>query len=554
MLLSVSKHPPHKVGSVYMLRDIITLYFDLRLNWWQSSCNDAISKGKDIDSMKDYLAAIHKEMQQKNRSGQLRKAVVFVNDLDVVRCVLPDGETVSRRKDKKLEFSLEIETDFFVFRNFNILFNRKTEKCAEMFPGVALCRAMAAYIKSFDLPITQMRFSLAYISKKIFYKDIKKELWEFARENSLILKSPDYFMDMHAGAQGGALSMFQPEQLQKVFYNVLSFDKKSAYPSFFIKDKFFPTGKIIKLNLMPKKKIEMLRLRLGAGKWCKVVIEPPEIIPELAQFKTPKKMLYGLEFWDFDTLKRSGIDYNAFLERYPFRLYISESTGYMPRCFREKIMKLYRLKNAERNKNSPKRFLYKTQLDMLYGKGLQKYDFKSRNDLFKKYVLRGENFLQPQMSMHVVAAMRHEILLVVSHFSSGCISFDTDGVKLQGDPDEIKRFFDLWNDFIMLQNEKAGFPSDIGIWDFEYEAERFIQFAPKVYAYQCCDECIVCKFAGMSERALGKYMQQINGDPFEVWQRDGIQAETGGGWLYIPEIPGFLEIKQKYSIRKDDAD
>lgn len=554
MLLPVSKNPPHKCGKVYLLRDIITLYFDLRLNWWQSCINGTLKAGKDADSMRKYLAEIEDEMMKKNRSGQIRKAIIFVNDLDVVRCVLPDGETTSRRKDKKLEFSLEVESDHFVFRNFNILFNRRTEKVAEMFPHMALSRSMSEYIKSFDLPLSQIRFSLAYITKKIFYKDIKAELWEYARENHLILKNPDYYADMQAGSQGGALSMFKPEDLQKIFYGVLSFDKKTAYPSYFVKDKYFPIGKIVKINLMPHKRIEQIRYRLAAGKWIKVVIEPEEEIEELRNFRSPKKRLYGLEFWDFAILEKCGIDFYKILEKYPFRLYISEKTGYMPECFRRKIIELYNLKNAERCKSSPKRFLYKTQLDMLYGKGLQKYDFKTRRDLFKKYVLRGDNFLQPQMSMHVVAAMRHEMMLVVGHFGADCISFDTDGAKIVGDPGEIAEFFEKMNGYIMIKNEEAGFPSDIGIWDFEYEAERYIQFAPKVYAYQVVDECPVCKFAGLSERSLRKYLEKIEGDPFEVWQRDGIQTETGGGWLYIPEIPGFLEIKQKYCIKKDDSD
>lgn len=552
MLLPISQNPLHKVGEIYLHRDIITLYFDLRLNWYQSCINGKIYAGKSVQSLNDYLEKIVDEMNKKNRNGQSRKCVIFVNDLDVVRHVLPDGETTSKRKDKKLEFSLEVSSKHFVFRNFNILFNRRTEKVAEMFPGMALCRAMAEYLKSFGLPLTQLRFSLAYISKKIFYKDIKSELWEYARENNLILKNPDYYADMQAGSQGGALSSFSKDDLQKIIYGVISYDKKSAYPSFFIKDRYFPIGKIIKINLMPAQKIDILRHRLAGGKWCKVVIEPENDLEELRHFRSPKKRLYGVEFWDFDTLEKCGIDIFKILEREPFRLYVSEKTGYMPECFRRKIIELYNIKNAEKERNSPKRFIYKTQLDMLYGKGLQKYDFRTRKDLFKKYVLRGDNFLQPHMSMHVVAAMRHEIILVVSKFGKSCIAFDTDGVKLQGDPDEIADFFRKMNGYIMIQNERSGFTSDIGIWDFEFEAERFIQFAPKVYAYQVCDECPVCKFAGLSERALRKYLATIKGDPFEVWERDGIQTETGAGWLFIPQIPGFIQQKNPYVIKKEE--
>lgn len=552
MLLSVAKYPPHKVGDCYFLRDIIAVYFDLRVSWWQACINgDTIRGGKDIKSYQDFLQEIATEIDAKNRSGQHRRACIFINDLDVTRVICPEGD-LQKSKKKKMGFSYSIEylTQYFRFNNFNVIFNSKAEKCARLFPGVPLCKAMCNFLLMFDLPVHKIRYSLAYITKKVFYQDIRSELWEDTVQTHRMIKYKKLYDDMQAGNQGGAISNIS--NIFEILLNVASYDKKSAYPSYFISDRYFPVGEIYEVRWAEKVKLDALRVAMASGLWYKIVIEPPQEIQQLSFCKSPGVLQYGVEFWDGMLLKKCGVDIFKLLHGVPFRLYRTEITGYMPRCFRDKIMQIYAKKEEIADKSSPQRYLLKTQLDMIYGKGLQKFDFEKDEDVFKKYVCRGENFLNPAMSMHVVSAMRHEIMTIISHFKGGCIAFDTDGVRLALDKigaEQARDFFENINAYIIAKNRRAGYDTNIGIWDHEYTAEKYMQFAPKVYAYQECDK-ITAKFAGVPERRLKKYLRGIAPEnAFEVWQRDGINIKIGAGWIYLPDLGGFIETESDYIIK-----
>lgn len=561
MLLSTAKNPPSKSGDVLYMQDLICIYFDLKTNWSMFYINGTVRGFKSLEEFKTEIGGITEEIREKNRSGKKLKAVVFINDLDVVKMILPDGQASNATKSKNgVRYMLEFETDSFQFRNFNIIFNNRTQRIQKLYPDLPICVGMAEFIKSLGLPLKHCRYSLAYVSKRIFYADIKSELWEDTKQNHRMIRDLQTWQDMQAGNQGGALSSFSGASDIRfdILYDIGSYDKKSAYPSYFIRDRFFPVGKITRIIGNASYRLRILRGLIGRRAWFKIVINCAGAIDELALFRTASKtdvFEYGVEFWDYYTLKDCGIDiFNILtLQGVTFRLYATEKTGYMPDCFRRKIIDLYNKKNAL-PKNSAERFMIKTQLDMIYGKGLQKYDFKTDRDVIRKYTLRGENFLSPAMSMHVVAGVRHEVLKISARFAGDCIAIDTDGVKIDlytAGEETVSEFFEAVNDFILDANRAAGFDSDIGIWDHEYTAERFIQFAPKVYAYQEQDELPVCKFAGISERHLLKYLQQLDGDPFEIWNRDGIHAKTCNGWHYLTDI-GFLENVIDYTIERND--
>ena len=152
--------------------------------------------------------------------------------------------------------------------------------------------------------------------------------------------------------------------------------------------------------------------------------------------------------------------------------------------------------------------------------------------------------------MHVVSGVRHEVLKIAQHFCTETQAIDTDGLKLSGELSEIKSFFDAMNQYIIDENRKAGFDSDIGIWDYEYTAEKFMQFAPKVYAYQPAGGRLVCKFAGISERHLKRYLRSIYGDPFALWAASGIHAQTCAGWYYLTDT-GFFEKIVDFIIERE---
>ena len=543
------------------MQDLICIYFDMKTNWSMFYINGSVRGFKSLDEFRSEIDGIAVEIGEKNRSGKNLKAVVFINDLDVVKMILPDGQASNSTKSKNgVRYTLEFETDNFQFRNFNIIFNNRTQRIQKLYPDLPICAGMAEFIKSLGLPLKHCRYSLAYVSKRIFYADIKSELWEDTKQNHRMIRDLQTWRDMQAGNQGGALSSFSGASDIRfdILYDIGSYDKKSAYPSYFIRDKYFPVGRITRITGNASYRLRILRGLIGRRKWFKIVINCAEKIDALSLFRTASKkdcFEYGVEFWDYYTMKDCGIDLIPILTApgVTFRLYATEKTGYMPDCFRRKIIELYDKKNAL-PKNSAERFMIKTQLDMIYGKGLQKYDFKCNRDVIRKYTLRGENFLTPAMSMHVVSGVRHEVLKISARFAGDCIAIDTDGVKIDmytAGEDTVTEFFDAVNDFILDENCAAGFYSDIGFWDHEYTAERFMQFAPKVYAYQEPDESPVCKFAGISERHLLKYLQQLDGDPFEIWHRYGINAKTCNGWHYLPDV-GFLENVIDYAIERND--
>lgn len=559
MLLSTKKNPPNRCGNLLTTRDMICIYYDLKTNWSMFYINGNISGFKSIGDFRSEMQGIADEVAEKDKAGRGLRCIAFINDLDVISAILPDGQDSGAKKKKSdITYTLELVTERMVFRNFNMIFNNRTQRIQQLYPGKPICEGMALFIKSLGLPLKYCRYSLAYVSKRIFYQDIKEELWADTRAHGRILRDVQTYSDMQAGCQSGALSAFSGSHdiRFKLLHDVYSFDKKSAYPSYFVQDKFFPIGKIERIVGNEPYRLRVLRALLATSQWFKLIIESVEEVEELRNFRNinQKKggFLYGVEFWDFHTLRDAGVDVIEILSRENiiFRLYGTKKTGYMPDCFRRKIVQLYEEKN-KLPKNSPEKFLKKTQLDMIYGKGLQKYNFQTDQEVFKKYVLRGENFLSPAMSMHVVAGMRHEMLKVADIIGAEVIAIDTDGFKGCGNLERAKKIVDDLNAFIIEKNRAAGFETDCGIWDFEYFADKFIQFAPKVYAYQVVDESPVCKFAGISERHLKKYMQQINGDPFETWERDGIQAQTCGGWYYLPCI-GFLEKKVDYIIKKEN--
>lgn len=563
MLLPISKNPPHKIGDLHFLRDIITVYFDMRINWWQACTNGIVSADKDVETFENYVENLKAEIIKKCRKDEKRRAIIFINDLDVTHFILPSGEKTQATKTKAgITYSLEYNTEFFCFRNFNIICNSKTEKVAQLFPGKPLCAAMSDFIKMFDMPIINIRYSLAYITKRVFYQDIKNELWQDTVKAHRIPRTRQLYYDMLAGSSSGLLSSFSDgENIFKVLHSIGSFDKRSAYPAYFVHDKYFPIGRVYEVCGTDSFRTASMRDAIRRGQWFKIVIDSDSEIEELKMFRDVGKLaawysefVYGVEFWDEKILQKCGVDLAETINGKKFRIYRTEKTGYMPQCFREKIVYLYNIKNAIKDKNAAQRYLIKTQIDMIFGKGLQKYDFLTDADVFRKFVCRGDNFLLPQMSMHVVSAMRHELLTAAAHFSGSVTAFDTDGIKIdfaKMDKNAAIEYFEKMNEYIMEKNRAAGFYCNIGTWDFEYTAENFIQFAPKVYAYK--DETgLKCKFAGVPERFLKKAIKNVPCETlFEKWENEGLSIEIGAGWCFLPERKIFIEQKTNYEIRKE---
>ena len=557
MLLPISKNRPHVRGDVQVCRDFVCLYFDVRSDRFECCVNGQLTSGETVDDFRAFIDGLVEEKEKANRKKTTRKIIAFVNDLDIVSVILPEGEKSSMKKRKNgREYIIEIFTDHFDFRNFNVLANGTVDSIQDIFKK-SPAESMYLFVSMFGEAPINVRFSLAYMTKRIFYKDIKDELWEIIKEEQSILKDKSIYAAMQAGNQAGMLTRYRKGDpyLFTVHNKIMSFDKKSAYPSYFVRDRYFPIGKVYRIGGGNKLKLRIIQERARAGAWFKIVLHPNHEIDCLAAFKTRGKCEYGIEYWDYRTITEElRIQLLALIEHERIALYGCDHTDYLPLVFRDKIAELYERKNSITDHQSPERYLIKTQLDMLFGKGLQRFDFATNSEVFKKYVCRGDNFMTPQLSNHVVAAMRHELIKVIHDLRSFVLTYDTDGAKLAYN-DQVFIYFEHINAYIKRANEIAGFAGcDIGVWDYEGCFDKLIQFAPKVYAYQIGEET-VCKFAGVQRRFVRQFLKEHKGeDVFALWERDGLIMEMCRGVKYDTRIKKFLEILGEYRIQREDKD
>ena len=91
MLKSTAKNPPNKQGDLLTTRDLIFVYYDLKTNWSMFCINGTVRGFKSIPEFQTELQGIAEEVAEKDRSGKGLRAVFFINDLDIVRAILPDG-------------------------------------------------------------------------------------------------------------------------------------------------------------------------------------------------------------------------------------------------------------------------------------------------------------------------------------------------------------------------------------------------------------------------------------------------------------------------------
>ena len=155
---------------------------------------------------------------------------------------------------------------------------------------------------------------------------------------------------------------------------------------------------------------------------------------------------------------------------------------YLPIKFRRHIVEFYR-KKEEGNTGK----FYKLCLNSLNGKSISDYETEKTN---KSKV----NFLGPQHGFQVIEIGRRileDITKKLRDMGAIILERDTDSVKFQGNKEKVLELLEKENKEIIrrLVNSGLSFKEatcGIGQWKFEYEAEKFIQTAPKHYSY-CVD-------------------------------------------------------------------
>ena len=160
---------------------------------------------------------------------------------------------------------------------------------------------------------------------------------------------------------------------------------------------------------------------------------------------------------------------------------------YLPIKFRRHIVEFYR-KKEEGNTGK----FYKLCLNSLNGKSISDYETEKTN---KSKV----NFLGPQHGFQVIEIGRRileDMTKKLRDMGAIILERDTDSVKFQGNKEKVLELLEKENKEIIrrLVNSGLSFKEatcGIGQWKFEYEAEKFIQTAPKHYSYCVGGEWVI---------------------------------------------------------------
>ena len=160
---------------------------------------------------------------------------------------------------------------------------------------------------------------------------------------------------------------------------------------------------------------------------------------------------------------------------------------YLPIKFRRHIIEFYRKKEeGSRGK------FYKLCLNSLNGKSISDYETEKTNQ-------SKSNFLAPQHGFQVIEIGRRileDITEKLIKLDCRILERDTDSVKFQGNKEKVLELLEEENKEIVRRLVNSGLSykeasCGIGQWKFEYQAEKFVQTAPKHYSYYVNGEWVV---------------------------------------------------------------
>lgn len=350
--------------------------------------------------------------------------------------------------------------------------------------------------KSFDKEMRPQdwEYSYGYVSMGLFYDDelcecLTDDIFKHGRN----IWYTKWYDDLTSCNKGGLLDL--NNTIREVTGN--EYDVKSAYISHMLIDGHFPTTKV-RVALGCNQRVKKFN-ELVSSHWFFIHIPKEVKVPDsFFIFQDTETGDYGIEYYDYLTATEClGISRDTFVEilkHEGVELYYCLG-GWLNQQFRDRLKMFYDEKNSL-DKNDPKRAVVKQILELVYGKGLQKHDFKT-DGLCKHHWAQGRNYIMPHMAYHCTALQRYKMMTIIKKAKGKVEYFDTDSISGEG----LEELTEQDNKITMCRN-KMYFDDeklDAGTWKKEYKEDvTQVIVAPKQRIIFTKDG-IVTKIAGIDK-------------------------------------------------------
>lgn len=517
-LLKIRENKPYKDRNenVEFLRDWCCLFFNDELKW-ELYLNGEIIRGEDEVQLSKKLKEIIALKNKRIKKDIERRLVIWTNELsqifNVIRVLSPNlqyhmierfvkGER-KRHVDKVYNSDLE-------FRNFNLIAGENVMNTKETYgfksEGVGV---MIDFLKKREdqglKGWGQIRYTAANNNLKLFYKrfnaEDKKALY---LEGIKRIPSYEFHSVLMAASKKGVM-IAKDQYLNKMLHNVYSYDISSAYNSQFIRGDDFPLSQIKRTDTS-----NLLSL-YKENKWFLLVMRSEEKLDNVPQWIEPYEFegdyYYVIGNYDYKAIKLMGGSLSTISKEWTkYKLFTCEKTGRLNDSFRKELNSLYEERQYLKKIGSKEEKISKQIAEVLYGKGIQKRDFKGNDEIQAYYKRRDNAYINGQISFHALQRTRYEIILMLDRLNWSFIACDTDSIKTQNPI--APQVFEERNREIREENKAAGFESKIGLWKFEGLYPNFYQYGNKVYAYEL-ENKIKCVFAGCLTDASERYFSQM---------------------------------------------
>jgi len=404
--------------------------------------------------------------------------------------------------------------------------------------------SMIECISSFGTEVYSLKSTQAAASKHAFFKDISDACWEDVKAHKRYMDRSSTYYDMISGSTAGFLNT-QSKKCNIILPDVSSFDKSSAYPSKFVQLDCFPLSK-------PKvyskdDRVKFLFKLIESGRWFQVVLYAKKLPVQMDYFKSKYYETYALNNFDVQFALLNDKIWDAFIESLDsvkWRLYYADEQGRLLSAFTDKIVEEWNAKESASSKIERTR--HKTQIDMLYGKAIQRNDFEADEAVKTYYKYRGDRYILPHWSRLVVSAVKFEVMSIWSRIPK-TIASDTDSVKSDANFRQLSCFFDEINDKIRKRNICSGYDCDIGIWRHEYTADRFLQLTNKQYIYET-DGTMHYTLAGFTMPEILQTVDGMTNDEIFNFFKQRPEIPVSQGYTYDWKNDRFSKILQNVKV------